>query len=334
MKKTVLLIISLLSPLAFPGDASSQEKNLFRKSRVIMGTSVEIVVSRTRAVKAEEAMEAAFREVQRIDFLMSNYREDSEICRVNRNAGKKETKVSPEILRVIQQALDISSLSAGAFDITIGPVLRLWNFREGKFPEEKDLRENLKKVDYRQIKIDRIRSSIFFQKQGMEIDLGAIAKGYAVDRASDILQKKGIDNFLVNAGGDLKVNGSKEKGLPWTVGIRHPRLSSTMIAKLSPRQAGVATSGDYERFFMKEGERYHHLLNPSTGTPARECQSVTVMAPSAMAADALATAIFVLGPPKGLALLKRMNDVHAIIVDRGGSVLVSPHWPKGILLPP
>lgn len=279
-------------------------------------------------------MEAAFREVQRVDFLMSHYREDSEISRVNRDAGKKETKVSPEILRMIERAIEFSSLSEGAFDITIGPVFRLWNFREGKFPEEKNLRENLKKVGYRQIKIDRSRSSIFLQEEGMEIDLGAIAKGYAVDSASAVLKEKGIENFLVNAGGDLKVSGSKEKGVPWIVGIQHPRLPSQMVAKLSPRQAGVATSGDYKKFFIERGERYHHLLNPSTGTPARECQSVTVMAPSVMAADALATAVFVLGPKKGLALVKRMNDVHAIIVDRGGNVLVSPHWPPGVLLPP
>jgi thiamine biosynthesis lipoprotein len=299
-----------------------------------MGTLVEIVVSQAESKKAEEATEAAFREVQRIDFLMSNYREDSEISRINRNAGQKETRISPNTLKVIERALEFSSLSAGAFDITIGPVFRLWNFREGKFPEEKNLRENLKKVDYRKIKVDRLRSSVLLQEQGMEIDLGAIAKGYAVDCASAVLKEKGIKNFLVNAGGDLKINGAKEKGVPWAIGIRHPRLPSQMIAKLSPRQAGVATSGDYEKFFVKKGERYHHLLNPSTGTPARECQSVTVMAPSAMDADALATTVFVLGPGKGFSLIERMTDVHTIIVDRRGSVLISPHWPEGILLPP
>mgnify|MGYP002152140889 CR=1 FL=1 len=334
MRLTILLITCFLSFLSFPSNAVGQDVKVLRQSRIIMGTSVEIAVSQTQAAKAEEVMEAAFREVQRIDFLMSNYREDSEISRVNRDAGKKETKVSPEMLRMIERAIEFSSLSEGAFDITIGPVFRLWNFREGKFPEEKNLRENLKKVGYRQIKIDRSRSSIFLQEEGMEIDLGAIAKGYAVDSASAVLKEKGIENFLVNAGGDLKVSGSKEKGVPWIVGIQHPRLPSQMVAKLSPRQAGVATSGDYKKFFIERGERYHHLLNPSTGTPARECQSVTVMAPSAMAADALATAVFVLGPKKGLALVKRMNDVHAIIVDRGGSVLVSPHWPAGVLLPP
>ncbi|MBM4330577.1 MAG: FAD:protein FMN transferase [Deltaproteobacteria bacterium] len=305
-----------------------------RQSRIIMGTSVEIVVSLADSKKAEEAWEAAFGEIQGIDFLMSNYREDSEVSRINRNAGKKETLVSPETLRVIERALEFSSLSGGAFDISIASVFRLWNFREGKLPDEKSLMGKLPKVDYRRIKVDRARSSVYLQEQGMEIDLGAIAKGYAVDRASAILQEKGIENFIVNAGGDLKVNGSKEEGVAWTVGIQHPRLPSTMIAKLSLRQTAVATSGDYQKFFIKGGERYHHLLNPSTGTPARESQSVTVMAPSAMDADALATAIFILGPEKGLSLIERLPNVHTIIVDRRGSVLISPNWPKGVLLPP
>ena len=333
-KQAILLILCFISFSSFPCNASSPEEKIFRKSRVIMGTSVEIVVSQAEGKKAEEALEAGLREVQRIDSLMSNYREESELSRVNRNAGKKGTKVSPDMLRVIRRALEFSSLSAGAFDVTIAPVFRLWNFREGKIPDEKSLREHLKKVDYRKIKIDHAGSSLFLQEQGMEIDLGAIAKGYAADCASAVLKEKGIENFLINTGGDLKVNGSKAKGTAWTIGIRHPRLPAQMIAKLRPRQAGVATSGDYEKFFMQGGERYHHLLNPSTGMPAKECQSVTIMAPDAMDADALATVVFVLGPKKGLSLLERMTDVHAIIVDRRGSVLLSPKWPDGILLPP
>jgi FAD:protein FMN transferase len=189
-------------------------------------------------------------------------------------------------------------------------------------------------VDYRKIKIDHAASSVFLQEQGMEIDLGAIAKGYAADCASAVLKEKGVENFLINAGGDLKVNGSKAKGTAWTIGIRHPRLPAQMIARLRPHRGGVATSGDYEKFFMQGGERYHHLLSPSTGMPVRECQSVTIMAPDAMDADALATVVFVLGPKKGLSLLDRMTGVHAIIVDRRGSVLLSPHWPEGVLLSP
>jgi len=299
-----------------------------------MGTSVEVTVSQVDPKKAEETMSAAFREVERIDFLMSHYREDSEISRITRHAGEKEIQVSPETLEVIERALYFSRLSAGAFDITIGPVFRLWNFREGKIPEEKILRENLRKVDYRKIKVNPTRCSVFLQDRGMELDLGAIAKGYAVDRASAILQGKGVENFLVNAGGDLRVGGEKEKGVPWVIGIQHPRIRSQLLLKLRPRQAAVATSGDYQKFFSSGGERYHHILTPLTGMPARECQSVTIMAPSAMDADALATTVFVLGPPKGFALLKRFLHAHAIIVDGRGSVLLSPDWPESVLLPP
>jgi thiamine biosynthesis lipoprotein len=299
-----------------------------------MGTSVEITVSQVDPKTAEEAMEAAFQEVERINRLMSHYRPGSEVSQVSRHAGQKEIRVSPETLGVIERALYFSRLSEGSLDVTVGPVFRLWNFREGKIPGEGVLKENLERVDYRKIKIDRARSTVFLEGPRMELDLGAIAKGYAVDRACEVLKKRGIGNFLVNAGGDLKVGGEKEKGFPWTIGIQHPRLPSEFITKLRPKDAGVATSGDYEKSFVKDGERYHHILVPSTGMPARECQSVTILAPSAMDADALATTTFVLGPKKGFTLVKKMPGVHAIIVDRRGSVLLSPNWPTGVLLPP
>ena len=265
---------------------------------------------------------------------MSNYRSESEVSRITGPPASKKSGSPPETLEVIERALFFSRLSGGAFDITIGPVFRLWNFREGKIPEQVLVQENLKRVDYRKIRVDSAHSSVFLAEPRMEIDLGAIAKGYAVDRACESLQRKGIENFLVNAGGDLKVRGEKEPGLPWVVGIQHPRLPSEFIAKLRPRNAAVATSGDYEKFFVKEGERYHHILNPVTGKPARQCQSVTVMAPSAMDADALATAVFVLGPAKGLSLLAKIANAHGIIVNARGNVLVSPNWPEGVLIPP
>jgi thiamine biosynthesis lipoprotein len=299
-----------------------------------MGTSVEITVNPADSTGAEEAMAAAFREVERIDRLMSHYRPESEVSRITRHAGEKAVSVSPETLEVVERALYFSRLSGGAFDVTIGPVFRLWNFGEGKVPEAKTLQENLKKVDYRKVKVDRIKSSVYLEGRGMSLDLGAIAKGYAVDRACSVLRKEGIKNFLVAAAGDLMVSGVKANGVPWTIGIQHPRLPSDLIAKLRPAQAAVSTSGDYKKFFLRGGERYHHILTPSTGLPARQCQSVTIMAPSAMDADALATSVFVLGPKEGFALLDQLPDAHAIIVDGRGSVLLSPRWPAGILSPP
>ncbi len=317
-----------------PTFSSAQDPPLFRQSRILMGTSVEITISQVGPKNAEEAMEAAFQEIGRVNRLMSHYRPDSEVSRITHHAGQKEVRVSPETREVIERVLYFSRTSGGAFDITIGPVFRLWNFREGKIPDPEKLRDQLKRVDYRKIKVDRSRSTVYLDDPRMELDLGAIAKGYAIDRACGVLQKRGVQNFLVNAGGDLKVGGEKGKGLPWTIGIQHPRLPSEFITKLQPKDAGVATSGDYEKYFLKDGKRYHHILVPSTGMPARECQSVTILAPSAMDADALATAVFVLGPKKGLAMIEKVPGVHAIIVDRRGSVLLSPNWPGGFLLPP
>jgi thiamine biosynthesis lipoprotein len=299
-----------------------------------MGTLVEITVSQVEPKTAEEAMEEAFQGVERINRLMSHYRPDSEVSQVSRHAGQKEIRVSPETLEVIERALYFSRLSEGSLDITIGAVFRLWNFREGKIPDARSLREALKQVDYRKIQVDRAASTVFLQDSGMELDLGAIAKGYAVDLASAALRKKWMEGFLVRLGGEIKVHGGKEPGVPWIVGIQHPRLPSELLARLRVRNAAISTSGDYEKFFLREGERYHHILNPSTGMPARECQSVTILAPSAMDADALATTIFVLGSKKGFALIEKMPGVHAIIVDRRGSVLLSPNWPDGVLLPP
>jgi thiamine biosynthesis lipoprotein len=336
IRNFILLGPSILSLLSLPLDSRSQglEERVFRRSRMIMGTSVEITVSQIDFPQAEEAMAAAFREVERIDLLMSHYREGSEVSQITRNAGERESRVSPETLEVIERALYFSRISEGAFDITIGPVFRLWNFRDGKIAERRGLQESLRKVDYRKVKLDRAKSSVFLESRGMEIDLGAIAKGYAVDLAAAVLRKESVGNFMVNAGGDLTVNGSKARGVPWTIGIRHPRLPSELIAKLRPSPAAVATSGDYEKFFLQGAERYHHILTPSTGLPARECQSVTIMAPSAMDADALATSVFVMGPKKGFALLEQLPNVHAIIVDQRGSLLLSPRWPAGVLLPP
>jgi thiamine biosynthesis lipoprotein len=327
-----LLLLCLFAPSNL--QAQPDKGGVFRQSRILMGTSAEISVSRATPKKAEDALEAAFQEVERINVLMSHYRPDSEVSRITRFAGKREIRVSPETLEVIERALYFSRLSEGAFDITIGSIFRLWNFREGKIPDDQSLRENLKRVDYRKVKVDGAASSVFLEDSGMELDLGAIAKGYAVDLACAVLLKKGMEGFLVKLGGESKAHGEKEPGVPWIIGIQHPRLPSELLAKLKVRNAAISTSGDYEKFFLRGGERYHHILNPSTGMPAPECQSATILAPASMDADALATTVFVLGPRKGFSLIEKLPGVHAVIVDRRGSVLLSPQWPDGVLLPP
>jgi len=316
--------------------ASAQNKNpiILQQSRIIMGTNVEIIISHTEPRQAKIALEEAFQEIEKIDRLMSSYRPDSEVSELNRQAGKKACRVSSDTLRVVQRAIYFAHLSGGAFDITIAPLLRLWDFKQQKIPAAEEIKKALKKVSYQKIEIKTATSEVFLSAPGMAIDLGAIAKGYAVDQACTALAQRGLANYLVNAGGDLRTQGWKEKGQPWIIGLQHPRLKDNLIAKVHLSAAALATSGDYERFFIKNGERYHHLLDPLTGQPARQCQSVTVMAPSAMDADALATTVFILGADRGMALVAKLPAIHALIVDQRGRVLLSPHWPKGIIHPP
>ncbi len=332
-----VVFASLLgSVMLFAPDAlgAGSEKRLFRESRFIMGTSVDINVAQADPATAERAAKAAFAAMERVNLLMSNFRPESEISEITRQAGKREVRVSPETLEVIERAIDFGRLSEGAFDITVGPVFRLWNFTDGTIPDEAARKEALKRVDYRKVKVDPAKSTVFLQGRGMEVDLGAIAKGYAVDLACAALLQNGAANYLVKAGGEIKAHGEKEAGQPWTIGIQHPRLASELLAKVKVRSAAVSTSGDYEKFFLRNGERYHHLLNPATGLPAREAQSVVILAERSMDADALSTTVFVLGPEKGLSLLKKMPEVHALIVNRRGSVLTTPHWPEGVLSAP
>ncbi len=326
---------SLGSVISFaPAALGGSEKGLFRESRFIMGTSVEVTVSQAEAATAATAARAAFAAMERVNVLMSNFRPESEISEITRRAGKGEVRVSPETLEVIERALDFARLSDGAFDITVGPVFRLWNFADGKIPDEASRKEVLKRVDYRKVKVDPAQSTVFLRERGMELDLGAIAKGYAVDLACAALLRNGAANYLVKAGGEIKAHGEKEAGQPWTIGIQHPRLASELLAKAKVRNAALSTSGDYEKFFLRNGERYHHILNPATGLPARETQSVVILAEKSMDADALATTVFVLGPEKGLSLIKKLPEVHGLIVNSRGTVLTSPNWPEGALCPP
>lgn len=314
--------------------AENKAPNILQQSRIIMGTNVEIIIPHPDSRQARTSIEEAFQEIEKVDRLMSTYRADSEVSELNRQAGKKACRVSPDTLTVIERAIYFSHLSGGAFDITIAPLSRLWDFKLQKIPPADDINKAIKKIGYQKIKIIPASAEVFLSAPEMAIDLGAIAKGYAVDKACAVLEKRGLVNYLINAGGDLRGQGEKGKGQPWIIGIKHPRLKDELLAKIHLSAAALATSGDYEKFFIKNGERYHHLLDPFTGQPARECQSTTVMAPCAMDADALATTLFILGPDQGMSLISKLPHVHALIVDRRGRVLLSPNWPKGTIHPP
>jgi thiamine biosynthesis lipoprotein len=292
------------------------------RDRSLMGTEVLIKVAAPDTGETRDAIEAAFAEVSRLEGIMSNFIPASELSRINDSAGRSPVVVSSELYGVIDRAIYYSELTGGAFDISFASVGRLWDFRKQVVPSEESVRKNLGLVDYREIRLDPGTKSVLLARPGMEIGLGGIGKGYAVDRAMAVLAGRGIKNAMVMAGGDTLIRGSRY-GEPWRVGLRNPDVKDGILAVLPLEDQAISTSGDYERFFIKDGVRYHHILDPRTGFPARGCRSVTILAPDASTSDPLATGVFVLGPEKGIALIEKLDGVEGIIVDGRGTMRLS-----------
>jgi len=304
---------------------ASLEKREFRGS--VMGTSLQITVLGEDPKVLEEALVEAVKELRRVEDVFTTWR-PSELTRLNAAAGHGPQVVSREQVKLIARALKISELSKGAFDVTFYSVGKLWDFKATppKLPDTAEIKAALEKVGWTKVKVDLAQSSVELPA-GTKIGLGGIAKGYGVDRAMRVIMKRGIRHALVNAGGDLKALG-RDRGQPWEVAVRNPRQREQILAVLPVSNVCVVTSGDYERFFEHEGKRYHHILDPRTGYPSQGCISATVTAPDAAFADSLATALCVLGPKEGLALVESLPRVEAILVDLSGKVHVSKGLPR------
>jgi len=318
------LCSSLAILVALLVGCQSRDPKVLKRTQFLMGTLVEITLVAHDNKTTAHAIKGAFQEIQRIEKLMSRRLEGSEVWQVNQAAGKSRVVVSSELISVIQAALEVSRLSDGAFDLTVGSLLSLWDRcrKEDRIPSGEEVVASLRLVGYRDLVLDEEKRTLLLRKAGMELTLGGIAKGYAVDRAFRFLRDLGFRDLIVNAGGDLRSGGTKF-GTPWVVGIQDPRDGSKLLATISAKDCAVATSGDYERYFMKDGVRYHHILDPSTGFPARRSRSATVLSDESILADALATATFVLGPERGMALIDKRPGTEALIVDSQGKVALS-----------
>jgi FAD:protein FMN transferase len=305
--------------------ADAAAPHLVRRGFQAMGTEVSFAVLTDDEEGAERAITAAFDEIKRVEDLMTTWH-DSEVFRINANAGIAPVKVGPETLEVIEMSQKTSKLSGGVFDISFYAMHGIWKFDEdltAKVPSPEEIRKHLAFVDYRNIVVDHDKSTVFLKKKGMGISLGGIAKGYAVDRAVAILRRAGFDNAIVQAGGDLMCSGSKNGG-PWVTGIRDPRGGrSDVFAKMMLVNHAFSTAGDYERYYILDGKRYHHIIDPRTGYPATKSRSVTIYAPNAFLADAVDDAVFILGWQKGFELIDKLDDVGAVVVDDKGKVHVS-----------
>ncbi len=317
------LLILILVPIHLFGGCTSPETNTpYKRTQFLMGTLVEITISGADEKVAALASSKAFDEIGRIEKLMSTYIKESEVSQINENSGKNFIAVSPDVLKVIQSGVYWAKESNGALDITIGPIAKLWNFENQNplVPSQKELKKAISLVNFQDIEISK--NKIRLARSGMNLNLGSIAKGYAVDLAYKIL-KGLVPNGIINAGGDLIAFGKKDPEHPWIIGLQHPRKPQNLLASFGVEGIAVATSGDYQKYFEKEGKRYHHILNPSSGRPAEGLTSVTVSAPTVMEADAIATAIFVMGSPKGLSWVENLEGTEAMLVLQDGNIQFS-----------
>jgi len=320
MNKFAFIVLTSLILTGFLS-CSAKKESMYKKSMPMMDTIVSITVVCESKDQAENAMEETFASIEHFGNLINFYSDASELSAINRNAGMSETKVSPETFNIIEEAIYVAEKSGGSFDPTIGPVMRLWDFTDKKMPAETAVRQALPMVNYRDIIMDRKTMTILLRKKGMMLDLGGIAKGYAADIAVASLIKEGIPSGLVSIAGDIRTFGLKPDKGPWTIGIKNPRQTGDrdeIIAKVRLTEKAISTSGDYERYFIADGKRYHHLLDPKTGFPAVACRSVSVVTDKAVYTDAFSTAIFVLGPERGMKLAKDLG-IDALIIDSNGT---------------
>ena len=328
----VLLALAFVvsEPIGSPDNlAQAQERapdHLVIRSKKVMGTRVTVSIWTDDETAAAKAIAAVFEELGRIDKLMTTWKDDSQVSKINSAAGVEAVPVSDEILTVLNKALEVSRASNGAFDITVGAFRGLWKFdedKDGTIPTPAQVRSRLPLVDYKKITVDKKKKTVKLGKKGMRITLGGIAKGYAVDRAVKLLYDRNYVDFIIQAGGDLYVSG-RRGNRSWRVGIRDPRGgrdSTFAIAAIENRT--FSTSGDYERYVLKDGVRYHHILDPATGQPIRHTRSVTIMAKDAFTADAWSTALFVIGVEKGMQMVEKMPDIEAVFVDKDNKIHIS-----------
>ena len=301
-----------------------------------MGSPVHLSAWTANRDQARAAFDLAFKEWDRLDAAMSVWKQNSDVMRLNAAAGDHPVQVGPDVRAALRIARQVSDWTGGKFDITFGALGDLWKFdaqnQDNRIPDHAEVLRRLPLIDYTQVEVDDAAGTAFIRKKGASVNLGGIGKGYAVDRAVSILRNAGLRDFLVQAGGDLYVAGQRD-GRPWRLGIRDPRgPQGTSFAAIDLTNSTFSTSGDYERFFIRNGRRYHHIIDPDTGEPAPLSRSVTMVTDRAVLADAIAKGVFILGPQKGMALVEKLPGVEAVIVGADNSVHVSSGLKERLVL--
>lgn len=316
---TVTLAAVVVAILAFSRPSNAE---WLGDTRAMMGTEVSVHLWHDDPEDGLAVVEEAFAEVARIEGLMSTYIEDSEISAINRSAADEPVAAGDELIQLILRSLDISMLTHGAFDITYDSVGQHYDFRERRRPDAETIQQELGRIDYRLVEVDRLAGTVRFLSPGVRINLGGIAKGYAVEKAVSLLRSRGILHGIVTAGGDTRLLGDR-LGQPFMVGIRDPRRDDEIALTMPLEDEAISTSGDYERYFEEDGKRYHHIIEPATGLPAGGVHSATIVGPDAVLTDALSTSVFVLGVEQGLTLISTLPDYEGIVIDADGRLFYS-----------
>jgi thiamine biosynthesis lipoprotein len=330
----VILVIALVGMPACSSLEPRSEPAIVKRAQMHMGTVVTITAVAESESIAQGAASSGFAEIRRLEELLSTWIPSSELSRVNAAAGSAPVPVGPETLALVQYSLQVARLTSGGFNIAIGPAVEAWSVTERQhIPTESELQQLMPLVDLRGVHVDAENRTILLDRVGMRIDVGGIGKGYAADRAVDMMRKAGASAGVVALSGDIKAFGKLPGGHGFPVGIQHPRQEGAVLAWVDLQDEAISTAGDYERYFARNGMRYHHILDPQTLEPARACQSVTVVAKDGVWADGLDTGIFVMGPERGMELVEHLADVEAIIVDAEGRMMVSSGLKNRIRLP-
>ena len=322
MKKGIYILLMLCFSLGY-----SQEK--YKQTTKLMGCVFDITVVANNRENADEYINIAIDEIRRIERLISSWDPNSQTSLINRHAGIAPVKVDEELFELIQRSTKLSALTNGAFDISYASMDRIWKFDGSvtQLPSKERVATSVAKVGYENIVFDTQNQTVFLKKKGMRIGFGAIGKGYAADKAKLLLYTKGVKAGIINASGDLCTWGTQPNGKPWKIGVTNPLNKNKVFSWFDLNNKAVVTSGNYEKFLMINGQRYAHIINPKTGYPSTGILSVSVFAPKAELADALATSIFVQGVDVGINMINQLEGIECIIVDDQGQV----HYSKEMI---
>jgi FAD:protein FMN transferase len=305
-------------------DRVDAEVTTVRRTQLIMGTLVSVTSVAADEAAAQRAASSALTEIRRLEQLLSTWIATSELSHLNAAAGREPVHISRDTMEVLKQSLEIARLTEGGFNIAVGPAVQAWSVTEPlDIPSQAQLDTLRPLVDLSALQLDEAMGMAFLTRAGMQVDVGGIGKGFAADRAVEAMRAAGATAGVVALSGDIRTFGRLRDGQAFLFGIQHPRKENALLGTIELQDEAISTAGDYERFFERDGVRYHHILDPTTLQPARNCQSITIIAKEGVMADGLDTGIFVMGPQRGMELVERLPDVEAVIVDHEGRILVS-----------